>query len=180
MKKCLKCNSELKLSPHNQMTGYESYRCTNSNCKALFDVSDFKINTLNNKLIKPSNLKFNQGDYFDKLINENKVEIPIGAGKSYLVMRILEENDRTFGVFQNQSIVKHVSMATNSPIKLNNKIYVACSHLLNSIVYSDDFIKNYDNCILDDLDLDFNKKIIKVLEKKGFDINNIFIFKSRP
>lgn len=40
-KKCLKCNSPVKLSPHNQHTGYESYRCSNTECNALFDVSDF-------------------------------------------------------------------------------------------------------------------------------------------
>jgi hypothetical protein len=41
-KKCLKCNSPVKLSPHNQHTGYESYRCSNPDCNSLFDVSDFE------------------------------------------------------------------------------------------------------------------------------------------
>lgn len=39
--KCLKCNSNVKESPHNKFTGFKSYRCSNKECNALFDESDF-------------------------------------------------------------------------------------------------------------------------------------------
>lgn len=40
-KKCLKCNADVKESPHNQFTGFKSFRCSNINCNSLFDISDF-------------------------------------------------------------------------------------------------------------------------------------------
>lgn len=182
MKKCLRCNSSLKVSPHNKMTGYESYRCTNSNCKALFDVSDLNYNNNLTKegLIKPQNLKFNQGDYFVQVVKDNFVEVPIGMGKSHIVMRILEENNNAFGVFNNTSIVKAVVIGSSSPEKIKPNIYIACSRFLDMINNYDDFVKNYKYCILDDLDSNFVKSIVKTLGYKGFDTRNIFIFKSKP
>lgn len=63
IKKCLKCNSEVTESPHNKITGFESFRCSNLDCNSLFDISDF-----NKEIVKKDSYE----QLKDKACFENK------------------------------------------------------------------------------------------------------------
>lgn len=89
--KCLKCNSPVKSSPHNKLTGYESYRCSNKECHSLFDISDFSIK--NSNFLKEPIWRF---DHFKRHFNELKESeytfLSLGSGKLTFLNQILEVN----------------------------------------------------------------------------------------
>lgn len=81
MHKCLKCNSDLKESPHNLMTGYNSYRCSNKECNALFDESELS----GIKMMKEGFPEWHDSaKQINKIMNSQRgiISMPQGTGKS--------------------------------------------------------------------------------------------------
>jgi len=86
MKKCLKCNSSLKESPHNKLTGYKSYRCSNQDCNSLFDESEFSNEI---KVTIPKNRP---------RVNQGVISVTQGSGKTMAMNHYMtiKQNKFTF------------------------------------------------------------------------------------
>lgn len=90
--KCHKCNSNLKKSPHSKLTGYNSYRCENTDCNSLFDEKD---------LLKESY------QYFPKLITADGIKLTMNVVKK--TSGIIEMNciaDKTTTKSYTKKIIK--------------------------------------------------------------------------
>ena len=64
MYKCKKCNSKVLPSQFQKMTGYESYKCQNKECNALYDKKDL----IQENLVSHENLQF-----FEDLLNNKNI-----------------------------------------------------------------------------------------------------------
>lgn len=108
--KCKKCNSKLNKSRFSQMTGYESYRCSNSECNSLFDISDFSNNTSfksnNYELNMPDSLNPYHEIYFETLRKDSCVKIDLGAGKTMFTLKVCDANDCSMIVCSSDAIKK--------------------------------------------------------------------------
>ena len=85
--KCLKCKTTLNVSPHNELTGYESYKCPS--CSSLYDIQDLAIKEKLNKPLFP--WKF-MDKHFEDLLSKKHTNIPTGFGISLFLLKILEKN----------------------------------------------------------------------------------------
>ena len=103
--KCLKCNSSVKKSTYSGFNGYETFRCTE--CNALFEIRDFKDQLTQDSLIKPE-FKYNHmGKYFDELIREGSVRVPMGAGKSLMLEKIAANNPQVLIIVASKVMVQN-------------------------------------------------------------------------
>lgn len=91
---CPKCSNELKESPHNKFTGFKSYRCSNNECNALFDISDLKNNF--------EKFKFNK----EELFKEEKLYTG-GYAQGKTVARQQRLGKHTQGIQMQGSPVSH-------------------------------------------------------------------------
>lgn len=145
MKRCPKCSSDLKLSKFKNLHGYESYRCTNKDCRNLLDISDLDIvKTKSSQLLKPKGLHPHQEYYFEELLKNKKTNIPIGSGKAHFLLKICDENP-------NSLIVCSSNLFVSQYVEFMNQMYQ--SQNIKSIfperIVPYHFIKKYEGKIKD-------------------------------
>lgn len=160
MKRCKKCGSELKESPHNQVTGYESYRCNNIECNALFDISDLLVtNYTSSSLIKPDNLKSYQIQYFDRLVKKREVQIPfpLYVGKAHLILDILEFNKDAFVIVGNNQIKYSMISFSEKEDLIKDRIFNYRSKEFRKLLSSGFINRNFNYCLI--LELSSRDKI---------------------
>lgn len=181
MKKCLKCNSSLKESPHNQMTGYESYRCTNSDCRALFDISELSNLNISSKktLIKPDKLNPYHNDYFDILVKSKKVHVPLGAGSGILLDRILNENKDSFAILANRVVLDNFLRNSQNQNEIKDRIFFIQSREFREFISSRKILK-YNHCLLGDYYPNMLSRIVSMLTTNGFSLDNIYQLGTNP
>lgn len=90
---CPKCNSQVRKSQFYQLTGYESFRCTNNKCNSLFDISDFNPEINNDKLsIKNNNCPYLK-DYLQILLEQKSISLAF-MRKRYFLENLLSYNKK--------------------------------------------------------------------------------------
>ena len=166
--KCIKCSSDVKKSNFSKITGYESYRCVNNNCNALYDKEDFNNHIFElGKLNKP---KFDNEELslcFDKLFNEHYINMPPGREISLFIAKILEVNHNTIGIFPSEKSKEYTMMRGNGKM---------CSDIFENFVNNIEFyLSKYEFLIFDELTIKQEVKLANLIQENEIDISKFFL-----
>lgn len=166
--KCLKCNSDIKISQFASLTGYETYRCTNIECNGLFDISDFKkINSNLNKLIKPIFKKSDFDICFDDLCSTRYLNMPPGREISLFIAKILEANNNAIGVFPSENTRSYVSMRGKS--SMNTETF---EKFITDYKF---YFKHWDHILIEEMTLNQERSLANLLEENSDFATKIYI-----
>jgi hypothetical protein len=166
--KCMKCYSDVRKSSYSKMTGYESYRCINKECNALYDREDFNNQEYEvGRLNKP---KFDSNELdscFETLFNNHYINMPPGREISLFIAKILEINHNAIGIFPSDKSKEYTMMRGNG--KMNSDTFD------NFIKDIETFLKKYEFLIFDELSIKQESRLADLIQSKEIDISKFFI-----
>ena len=92
MIKCPDCGSHALESPHNKSTGYEAYKCVNTKCKRLFDLSELKPKIKMTQEEIDTHIRDTSKKTSVPIFNSSKVRHTSNSGKNNYTTNIKNQN----------------------------------------------------------------------------------------
>jgi hypothetical protein len=167
---CPNCGSKVNKSKYSVMTGYESYRCLNKECNGLFDIKDLNHNKNIPPLIMPTGLNPYHVEYFNKLIKENNVNIPLGAGKSHFLTNIMDFNSQALLITESKMFQEQFIKTAKT--KINSRVLTLFRLIRERTILKKEDLLKYDYWLIDELYDNSYKKLKEFLNQNN--ITNVF------